>query len=125
MSDILIQRIDDLTPHSGEHAIEGIQFRPAREMMGVSAWGMNVMDLAPGCTGYPTHDHAADGQEEIYVVLDGEGVLKVGDEEHVVAAGSMVRVPPEVTRSWLTRDKPMRLLALGGTPGKAYEPPSW
>jgi mannose-6-phosphate isomerase-like protein (cupin superfamily) len=90
--------------------------------MGVSAWGMNVIELDAGCEGYPEHDHSHDGQEEVYVVLEGSAVLVTGGDEHPAGVGDMVRVPAEVTRKWVTRDQPVRLLALGATPGQAYAP---
>ena len=50
------------------------------------------MTLAPGRTGYPPHCHSA--EEEVFVVLEGEGALLLGDEEHAVRAGSVVGRPP-------------------------------
>jgi hypothetical protein len=40
----------------------------------------------------------------------------------VLKRGDMVRVAPEVTRKFVTRESSATLLALGATPGKAYEP---
>ena len=31
-------------------------------------------------------------------------------------------IPPEATRSWRPGDRGVRLIAIGGTPGKAYQP---
>lgn len=117
-----IKNIEDIAPYAGEHTIPGIRFRAAREAMGVSAWGMNVLELDPGCEGYPEHDHAHDQQEELYVVLSGSLVLQCEGTERVLKVGDMVRVPPEVTRKFVTRGEGARILALGGTPGKAYGP---
>jgi len=41
--------------------------------------------------GAPPHCHSA--EEEIFVVLDGDGALLLGDEEHPVRAGSVVARP--------------------------------
>lgn len=122
MDGITVLKVEQIPAYEGPHAIDGIRFRSARDALGVSAWGMNVLELDPGCTGYPTHDHVADGQEEVYVVLSGEAVLCVGDEERVVTAGELLHVPPHVRRGFVTRDKGVVLLAIGGTPGKAYSP---
>lgn len=121
MAEIIVYDVADIPPYEGPHAIEGIHFRPARQVLGVSAWGMNVIELQAGCTGYPEHDHAHDGQEEVYVVLRGSAVLHAGDERHALATGAMVRVPPGVRRGFST-DEGVCLLALGGTPGAAYVP---
>ena len=93
----------------------------ARAELGVTSFGMQVIDLPPNVEGYPEHDHAETGQEEVYVLLSGEVDLTVDGETMRLAEGSMVRVGPEARRKLVTRDHPVRLLALGGTPGKAYE----
>jgi hypothetical protein len=42
--------------------------------------------------------------------------------ERTLTRGDVVKVPPEVTRKFVTRAQGVTLLALGGTPGKAYAP---
>lgn len=121
MQGIQITAIDAISAYSGPHAIPGIRFRPARQAMGVTAWGMNVIEIDPGCEGYPDHDHKGDDQEEVYVILEGSAVLQAHGEEQVVRAGQMIRVEPGVHRKFVTRDEGVRFLAIGGTPGKAYE----
>lgn len=122
MSDVQIKRIEEVEPYRGPNALEGIQFRALGRALGVSAWGMNVLNLEPGTTTYFEHDHAENGQEEVYVVLEGDGTLRAGDRESQLERGQAVRVPPDVKRSWVPGDQGLTLLALGGTPGKAYEP---
>ena len=117
---VTIKSIEQLDPYDGEHRFEGIRFRAAREPLKVSAWGMNVLELDPHCTGYPEHDHVEDGQEEVYVVLRGSVTLEVGDDLHTLSAGTFVRVPPELKRKLATGAEGVTILALGGTPGKAY-----
>ena len=122
MANVTIRRIEEIDPYSGPHAIEGIRFRPARDALGVSAWGMNLLELDPHCEGYPQHDHAADQHEEVYVVLRGSVVLQVNGEEHTLTEGTLVRVAAELSRKLVTRAEGATILALGGTPGKAYSP---
>jgi uncharacterized cupin superfamily protein len=122
MSHITIDNVATLAAYAGPHAIPGIRFRSAREPLGVSAWGMNVLELDANNQGYPEHDHVADGQEELYVVLDGSAVLIADGQERVVVRGDMVRVAPAIRRKFVTRDSSVRMLAIGGTPGKAYTP---
>lgn len=114
--------IAEIEHYQGEHAIPGIRFRPARQALGVTAWGMNVIELDPGCEGYPEHDHTHDGQEEVYVILEGSAVLISGGTEQVLSAGDMVRLPAETLRRFVTRDKSVRILAIGATPGSVYAP---
>lgn len=122
MNDITVKKIEEIAAYSGPHEIPGIRFRHAREALGVSSWGMNVLELDPGCVGYPEHDHASDGQEEVYVVLRGSVVLQADGAEHALSQGDLVRVAPHLKRKFVTREEGATLLALGGTPGKPYAP---
>ena len=76
MSEIIPKRIDDLPYYQGEHMLPGIKFRYAGKDLGVTTWGMNVIELAPHTTTYPEHDHTSDGEEEVYVVLSGSAILQ-------------------------------------------------
>ena len=122
MSDLTIHQVSELPYYQGEHAIPGIRFHYARQTLGVTAFGMNVLSLDPGTTGYPEHDHIHDEQEEVYIVLEGAAELHVDGAVHPLPTGSIVRVPPAVRRKLVTTDQSARVLALGSTPGKAYEP---
>ncbi|HKY61171.1 MAG TPA: cupin domain-containing protein [Gemmatimonadota bacterium] len=122
MSEVTIKPIDEIEPYRGPGEREGIRFRPVGRALGVTAWGMNVIELAPGATTYPEHDHSGDGQEEVFVVLEGDARLRAGDRDWRVERGDMVRIPPDVKRFWEPGDKGATLLAVGATPGKAYQP---
>jgi uncharacterized cupin superfamily protein len=54
--------------------------------------GLKRYDVPPGKLGAPPHCHSA--EEELFVVLDGEGSLLLGDEEHAVRRGHVVARPP-------------------------------
>ena len=122
MDTITVKGIEEIKAYEGPHAIPGIRFRPAREALGVSSWGMNILELDPHCSGYPEHDHASDGHEEVYVVVRGSVVLLAAGTERTLSQGDLVRVAPELRRKVVTRDEGATLLAVGGTPGKAYSP---
>lgn len=122
MTDVTLKHIDDVAAYDGEHKIPGIAFRSVRAELGVTAWGMNILDLEPGCEGHPVHDHQADGQEEVYIVLSGAAELLIDGKAWPLSTGSMVRVPPDKTRQLVTKERGARVLALGATPGKAFEP---
>jgi mannose-6-phosphate isomerase-like protein (cupin superfamily) len=74
---------------------------------------------------YPEHDHVKDGQEEVYVVLKGTATLTADGKDILLEPGMLVRVGPRVRRKIVPGADGMTILALGGTPGKAYERPSW
>ena len=122
MSDITTRRITDVDAYQGPGTLPGIRFRPAGRALGVSAWGMNVIEIDAGCALYPEHDHVKDGQEEVYVVLAGSATLQHEGEAIDLAQGAMVRVGPAQKRKFVPGPAGVTLLALGGTPGKAYEP---
>jgi uncharacterized cupin superfamily protein len=122
MADVKATTIDDIAYYEGPNAIPGIRFRAAGGALGTSAWGMNVLEIEPGCTGYPEHDHARDGQEEVYVVLDGSGTLTAEGERTDLHRGTLVRVGPKTKRKVEPGPDGITLLVLGGTPGKPYAP---
>ena len=122
MSSIVVRTVDDIQAYEGPGAITGVRFKAAREALGVSAWGMNVIELDPNTDTYPEHDHTADGQEEVYVVLSGQVTLQTADANHDLPAGAMARVPSTTRRKLVTGEQGAVVLALGGTPGQAYTP---
>jgi mannose-6-phosphate isomerase-like protein (cupin superfamily) len=83
---------------------------------------MNVIEIDSDCEMYPEHDHLGDGQEEVYVVLRGTATLRSGGRDHLLEPGTMVRVPPSERRKIMPGPQGVTVLALGATPGKAYEP---
>jgi mannose-6-phosphate isomerase-like protein (cupin superfamily) len=122
MADITVKRIEELERHTGPNEIPGIAFLRAAKSLGVSAWGMNVLQLAPHATGYPEHEHLSDGQEEVYVLLRGAATLKADGHEWRMEPGTFLRVGPHEKRKIVTGETGATVLALGGTPGKAYVP---
>jgi uncharacterized cupin superfamily protein len=126
VTDVRRLHVSEIAPYTGEAELPGIRFRPARKALGVTAWGMNVIELDPHTATYPAHDHTADGQEEVYVVLTGSCTLEVdGGAPVELRAGDLARVGPAVQRKLVTTDAAATVLAIGSTPGKAYEPPPW
>ena len=99
-----------------------------RSGLGLTAFGVNVLDLGPD---YTTSDHteSESGQEELYVVLRGSATMLVGlpgEEEQVELTPEIVaRVAPEARRLFRTGPEGARILIVGGTPGQAYEPQEW
>jgi mannose-6-phosphate isomerase-like protein (cupin superfamily) len=118
MADYTVKRIDEM-----DAAFLGA-FKRARAELGVSAFGMQVMDLPPNLTQFPEHDHADDGQEEVYVTLRGRAELEVEGERVALDPDTIVRVGPATKRTLFTGAEGARILALGGVPGGTYEPPA-
>lgn len=122
MSEINTRTIEEIPYYQGSNAIPGIRFHMAARELGVTAWGMSVLEIDAGCTGYPEHDHERDGQEEVYVVLRGDGTMNSSGEKIAISAGMLIRVGPSTKRKILPGPKGITVLAIGATPGKAYQP---
>ena len=54
--------------------------------------GCGVEILPPGKQGCPYHFHYA--QEEVFIVLEGEGTLRVAGEMIPIRAGDVISIPP-------------------------------
>jgi uncharacterized cupin superfamily protein len=122
MADVTVKRLDEF------EAIFGGGFLRVRAGLGVSSFGIAVMELPPNFSDYPEHDQAHDHQEEVYTALSGTATLRVGGEggeEIELEPGVYVRVGMDEKRKIITGDQPARVLAIGGSPGQAYDPPEF
>jgi uncharacterized cupin superfamily protein len=119
MPDVTVKRVEDF------EAIFGGGFRRVRAGLGVSSFGLAVMDLPANFSHFPEHDQTHDDQEEVYTVLSGRVTLRVGGEEHELEPGVFARVGAAEKRKLITGDEPARVLAMGAMPGKIYEPPEF
>lgn len=69
------------------------------------------------------HSHA--GREQVYVIVAGSGLMRVGDEERLVQAGTVVFVPPG-TRHCIRNPGPEPLIYVSSTsPPFAISPARW
>jgi mannose-6-phosphate isomerase-like protein (cupin superfamily) len=104
--------------------IEGMHggiFKPIGSHLGVTAFGVNLESFPQNHEHYPEHDHATDGQEEVYIVISGRAMLTIDDEEHDLRAGSVAYVPSGTKRRFTTPDSAVELIALGGAPGTLFK----
>lgn len=115
MTDVTVKRTEEF-----ESTFHGGMLK-ARAALGVSSFGIQLLRFPPGATRYPEHDHAHDGQEEVYIVLEGSVTLLAGDEQHLLEPGLFARVGPEERRKLETAAEGALVLALGGTPGEVFE----
>lgn len=108
----------------------GFSFRRARTELGVRSFGLSIVDMPPNSTDYPEHDHSTEGigpppeqlgQEEVYVALSGSGEIEVDGDRYPLDSEHIIRVGPSATRKPLPGPEGMRLLVIGGIPGKAYD----
>jgi mannose-6-phosphate isomerase-like protein (cupin superfamily) len=117
MSGYTLKTIDDMEArHHGSVKLAGAE-------LGIESFGMQVLDLPPGFADYPEHDHAEDGQEEVYVVLRGSGEFEIDGEPVAIDAGQMVRIDPPRRRKLRAGSAGVTILAIGAPARGAYERP--
>jgi uncharacterized cupin superfamily protein len=116
MAGYSVKRIDDM------EAIASGSFRRARAELGITAFGLQVIDMPPNATGYPEHDHGHDGQEEVYVALRGWADVEIDGERLRLDNETMVSVKSDVKRKLFPGDEGLRVLVIGGVPGQAFAP---
>lgn len=110
MSDWTIKRLDEI--QFFEPA-----FYAANRELGATAFALNVLKMPAGWQDYPDHDHSENGQEEVYVLVEGSARLQVGGEEHELEPITIVRVAAGTKRKWLPGTAGATIIAVGGAPG--------
>lgn len=89
----LVLNVADAETHSDSH---GEHFAYAMtelaSALGAKAIGANITRVPPGKAAFPHHHHFAN--EEHFFILNGAGVLRVGEERHPVKAQDYIVHPP-------------------------------
>ena len=96
-------------------------FRKMRLALGASGFGINQVELPPGASGRE-HDEIEGGQEEVYVVLTGSGVMRIDGQDVALVPGRWLRVDPGHTRKPIAGSEGLTLIMVGGTPGRGFVP---
>jgi uncharacterized cupin superfamily protein len=75
--------------------------------------GLQHVTIEPLARSSPRHCHSV--EEELFVVLEGDGAVLLGDDEHLVRAGSVVARPPAtgIAHCFEAGEDGMTLLAYG------------
>jgi quercetin dioxygenase-like cupin family protein len=117
-----IKNIDEFEEMEGSG---GATWRLARKTLGAEAFGFNVVDIEAGGE-IPAHDHAGDNQEEVFIILDGQGTIVTDGEEHDAPAGTFCRFAPEVNRTIKNgSDANVRALLIGVPVDSGYQGMGW
>ncbi|MGA8218402.1 MAG: cupin domain-containing protein [Solirubrobacterales bacterium] len=117
-----IKSIDEFEEMEGSG---GATWRLARKSLGAEAFGFNVVDIEAGGQ-IPAHDHTGDNQEEVFIVLEGEGKIVTDGEEHDAPAGTFCRFAPEVNRTIRNEsDANVRALLIGVPVDSGYQGMGW
>jgi tetratricopeptide (TPR) repeat protein len=103
-------------------------WRPVRHHFGIRSFGVNAWTgREAGDRIINEHDEsdADDNEEELYVVQSGRATFELDGERVDAPAGTFVFARPGVKRTAFAEEPGTTIVALGGTPGKAYEPVGW
>ena len=119
MANYTVKRISEM-----ETFYKGL-FRKARAEVGLTAFGLSIIELEPNADNYPNHDHLAHGQEEVYIVMRGTGEMDVDGDTIPLDPETIVRVGPDAKRQIRPGADGMRLVAIGGDRRMRYEPPEY
>jgi uncharacterized cupin superfamily protein len=88
-----------------------LETRMARSAIGSDHLGVSYIRWAPGRRSNRGHAHRE--QEEVYVVLDGSGSVKLDDEARELRRWDVVRVAPATFRGFSAGPDGLEILAIG------------
>jgi mannose-6-phosphate isomerase-like protein (cupin superfamily) len=96
---------EDVEPVAG-----GLYF--LRDALDCSQLGVSVIDCDPGWTG-KEHDHGEDGQEEVYVLVEGAAEMAVGGDTVALSQGDALRVESSTSRQIRNGETESRFVVVG------------
>ena len=96
-----------------------------RRTLDLSAFGVNVVDIAAGDS-IPEHDETGRDQEEVFLTLAGSPTLVVDGTDHPLPTGTFARLDVAPRRT-VRNDggEPARVLIMSAPRTSGYEPMSW
>jgi tetratricopeptide (TPR) repeat protein len=101
-------------------------YRPVRHHFGITSFGINTWTgHDPGDRIINEHDESDGEEEELYLVQRGRATFELDGERVDAPAGTCVFARPGVKRTAFAEEPGTTIVALGGTPGKTYEPIGW
>lgn len=115
-----ILALDEAEPaqHLGSNLI------PVRHLLGFRPAGVNSWIADSGGQLIPPHEEDS-GNEELYAVVRGRATFTVGEETANAPAGTLVFVPPLVSRTAVAEEDGTIVFAIGGTVGEAFNAGGW
>lgn len=100
-------------------------FRAVRHHFGITGFGVTAWTGREAGERIINEHDEADSDEELYLVLNGRAVFELDGDRVDAPAGTFVFVRPAVKRTAFAEEPGTTIVALGGTPGKAYEANGW
>ena len=119
MSEYTVAHLDEIDEMTDGRA----PWRPIRHHLGITSFGVNAYTgRDAGDRIINEHDETNDLSEELYIVQRGHARFELDGERVDAPAGTLVFARPGVKRTAFAEQPGTTIIALGGTPGKAYEP---
>lgn len=110
--------------HSDDCETNG-NWRLVRRTLDLRAFGINVVEIAPG-EQIPEHDETERDQEEVFFVLDGSATLVVDGEDHPARTGTFARLDPAHKRTVRNDGEKVASVLIASAPrASGYEPMGW
>ncbi|HEY2542015.1 MAG TPA: hypothetical protein VGH92_03080 [Gaiellaceae bacterium] len=95
---------------------------PIRHHFGIGTFGINAWRGAPGDEVIKRHHEADSGHSELYMVLSGDCVFTVGDDEVPAPAGTLVWIEdPSTERVAVAREPGTVVLSISGGPPSGWD----
>jgi hypothetical protein len=105
----------------------GCRYRPIRHHLGITAFGVTAWTARSAgeriINEHDEDDPSAD--QELFLVLQGHAVFEIDGDRVDTPAGTLVFAPPGTQRTASALEDATTVIAVEGTPGKAYEPRGW
>jgi mannose-6-phosphate isomerase-like protein (cupin superfamily) len=100
-------------------------WRPVRHHFGITAFGVNTWTGREAGERIINEHDESDENEELYLVLRGRATFELDGERVDAPTGTLVFARPGVKRTAFAEQAETTIIAVGGTPGEAYEPYGW
>jgi uncharacterized cupin superfamily protein len=96
-----------------------------RKSLGCRAFGVNLVEMAPG-ESIPEHDETGRDQEELFFVISGSPVLVIDGADHPAPSGTFARLDPPHRRT-VRNDgsEPCSVLIVSAPTTSGFEPMGW
>ena len=111
----------------GEFEDAGAHYRPIRHELGITAFGVTAWTAhAAGDLLISEHDEDdPPSDEELFLVVRGHAVFRLEGTQVDAPAGTLVSAAPRTKRTASAKEAGTIIIAVEGTPGKAYDARGW
>jgi hypothetical protein len=121
MSGYRVTKLDDV-----DETTDGrCPWRPVRHHFGIASFGINAWSAKDAGDRIINEHDEANENEELYLVHRGRARFELDGETVDAPAGTFVFAGPGIKRTAFAQEPGTTIVAMGGTPGQAYEAVGW